>query len=107
MNKDNQLENSSSWIPRNLNKDDVIKMGMGIEFKIADLPFLSAGGAYSYFLVGTTAAALPIKIVTVTAIMGISYFISKMTIEDKPISEACIDGIVYTSHQIKYKRKRR
>lgn len=100
-------QDRNCWIPRNLTEDDVFKLGFGITLKIVDLPFLAAGGAYSYILTAAGAANPLLKVATCATIMSISYLISKFTIEDKPLPNVCVDGVVYTSHQVKYSKKRR
>lgn len=94
------------WIPRNLDEHDVIKFGMGINLSISDLPFIGSGGLLAY-IVSDQISNMTIKVITVVAIIIVSYLVTKIKFQSQKTPELCMNGSIYTGRKVYYHRKRK
>ena len=108
----------NNWIPRNLKDDDVVKLGLGIKLSLADIPAMSAGGVFSYFInTNLTMIMTPLNLAqyanpitgtcSTIAIMALSYLFSKLKIKGQPTPELTKNFAIYSSHQTRYYKMRK
>lgn len=96
-------ENKKCLIPRNLNYDDIVKIGFGIKLKVLDLPILGGGGGLAYFLTQNHDNFI-IKTVTYASLLGVSLIVTQLKFEDQNSPELLVNTTIYHGRKIHYKK---
>jgi hypothetical protein len=91
-----------AWIPRNLNEDDNIQLGLGIKVKVTDIPFFLATGIPTFLL--TQDSDMLVQVASMLAALGWTYFGLRCKYKGQDLPEICLNRLIYSQRKRKYKR---
>jgi hypothetical protein len=99
------MEDKSILIPRNLNQNDSVKIGLGINLEFSNMPLIF-GGAILAYLISDHVDDIILKTLTCSTLVGGAYLIGKIKCHGQDLPELCLNRILYGKRKRYYEQKR-